>query len=423
MPMRMTKAASQIHQVSPSTVSTYSSYDPVVVGMISIILFLMVNPFLALFLLSLLAMRCRVPTLSFIIPASISFALFFYSREFGIDWYPGSSDDVPTYIYMYNINQGVSVSELFVRFFDSPSGNEPLWHLTWWVLKNGLDATGNTFVFLHYLVIFLMLFLALYSLSSRYLVPFALVYFFLIPISVDGVAHIWRQQLASFIFLAGAGLYLVRGQKIGKLFIYISPLFHLSGLFFVSTFLLFVWLRKLRVFGSRFKMLFIIALILVICPIVLPVAVKFLDLIGLQRIQTYFLGSGVDQIRVYLVLGVYGSVLLAAFFLLRNDDVNRLFLIMCLSVFGLVLMFPGANGIYDRLLMVTLPLLALFLFRCIMLNFHVIWRIQFITLVFFVGLIRLYAPTVSGYGPGSYLAFGHAFDPFMGLFKMLIILH
>ena len=212
----MTTALSLNRRDSLNTINSVSSHVTVLVGIISIILFLMVNPFLALFLLALVAMFHRVPTISFIIPASIAFAVFFYSREYGIEWYAGSTDDIPQYIEMYRMNHGISFSDLMLRFFDTPSGNEPLWHLPWWILKNGLDAADNTFIFLHYLVIFLMLFLALHSLSSRYLVPFVLVYFFLIPISVDGVAHIFRQELASFIFLAGVGLYLVRGQRVGK---------------------------------------------------------------------------------------------------------------------------------------------------------------------------------------------------------------
>jgi hypothetical protein len=49
------------------------------VGLLSFILFLFVNPFLTLFMLALISMLHRVPTLAFIVPASIAFTVFFYS--------------------------------------------------------------------------------------------------------------------------------------------------------------------------------------------------------------------------------------------------------------------------------------------------------------------------------------------------------
>ena len=238
--------------------------DSLLVGLLSFILFLFVNPFLALFLLALISMLHRVPALAFIVPASIAFAVFFYSREYGIDWYPGSTDDIPQYIQLYQFNQGVSLFSLLQNFAFRPSGNEPLWQVIWWTLLNGLGGSDNTFVFLHYLLNFFVLFLALRALSARYFISFALVYLFLIPISVDGLAHIFRQELSSFIFLAGVGIYLNTGRRVGKLFIYLSPLFHLSSLFWVAAFILFESLRKRRLFENRKKISLILLFLLLV---------------------------------------------------------------------------------------------------------------------------------------------------------------
>ena len=399
-----------------------SSHNSIIVGLLSYILFLFVNPFLTLFLLALISMRYRVPTLAFIVPASISFAVFFYSREFGIDWYPGSTDDIPQYIDLYQNNQGVSLFSLLQRFIFRPSGNEPLWQVIWWTILNGFGASANTFVFLHYLLNFSVLFLAFRALSARYSIPFVFVFLFLVPISVDGLAHIFRQELSSFIFLVGVGLYLNTGQRLGKLFIYLSPLFHLSSLFWVASFILFETLRKRRLFQNRMRISMILIFLLLVCPIMLSIVVAILDSLGVYNILGYFEGRGVDTVRVYLLIGVYGGIQLLAFFLLRNDDLNHLILIMCVAVYSLVLALPAANGIYDRLLMTTLPLLSVYLFRCLLENFHVSWRVPAITVIFCIGLSRLYASSVDGNGPGAYLAFGSAFDPSMGLLKMLFVL-
>ena len=399
-----------------------SSHNSLIVGVLSFILFILVNPFLTLFLLALISMRYRVPTLAFIVPASIAFAVFFFSREFGIDWYPGSTDDVPQYIELYRSNQGVSLFSLLQKFTFRPSGNEPLWQVIWWTLLNGFGASANTFVFLHYLLNFSMFFLAFRAFSARYSIPFAFVFLFLIPISIDGLAHIFRQELSSLIFLVGVGLYLNTGQRMGKLFIYLSPLFHLSSLFWVASFILFETLRKRRLFESRIKISMILIFLLLVCPIMLSIAVAILDSLGVYNIIGYFEGREVDRVRVYLVVVAYGGIQLLAFFLLRNDDLNHLILIMCVAVYSLVLAIPAANGIYDRLLMTTLPLLSVYLFRCLLENFHASWRVPATTVIFFIGLIRIYASSVDGDGPGAYLAFGSAFDPSMGLIKMLFVL-
>lgn len=396
--------------------------DSVLAGLLSITFFLFVNPFLSLFLLALISMLHRVPALAFIVPASIAFAVFFFSREFGIDWYPGSTDDIPQYIQMYQANQGVSLFSFLENFVSRPSGNEPLWQVIWWTLLNGLGGSDNTFVFLHYLLNFFVLFLALRALSARYFIPLALVYLFLIPISVDGLAHIFRQELSSFIFLAGAGIYLNTGRRVGKLFIYLSPLFHLSSLFWVAAFILFESLRKRRLFENRKKISLILLFLLLVCPIMLSITVTILDYLGVYNIVGYFEGSGVNKIRVYLLIGAYGGIQLLAFFLLRHDDLNHLILIMCVAVYSLVIALPAANGVYDRLLITALPLLSVYLFRSILENFHVSWRVPSIIVIFSIGLMRLYASAAAGNGPGAYLAFGNAFDPSMGLIKTLFVL-
>ena len=59
------------------------------VTLVSLLLFLLLNPFLALFLLALIALFQRVPPWAFIVPATIAFALFFYSRQYGVERYAG----------------------------------------------------------------------------------------------------------------------------------------------------------------------------------------------------------------------------------------------------------------------------------------------------------------------------------------------
>lgn len=387
---------------------------------VCVLMFLLLNPFLALLFLAFISLSYRIPTPVVVLSAATAFTLFFYFRDYGVVWYPSATDDVPSYINLYYEGDGISYGELFKRFLEAPNGNEILWSTPWWALINGFDASPETFVFLHYFLIFLMLFIALATLSPRYLPALAVVYFLLIPISIDSIAYIWRQQLAFSVFLAGVGLYMVRGRNSGLLLIFGSVLVHVATTFFVVVFLIFEFLRRRGAFANKLKVSLILLGVLSVIPIASTIIIRVLDTIGLERVLDYLLDSGnVDPRRVYLLMGGYVLPLVVAFYVLRNDAANNLFMVLCLATFSLVLAIPSANSVYDRLLMFCLPLLSLNLFRCLMINFPAGWRIVAVLFAFLVGVLRIHASAVDGSGPGAFLAYGHAFDPMMGVLNML----
>jgi hypothetical protein len=194
---------------------------------------------------------------------------------------------------------------------------------------------------------------------------------------------------------------------------------HVSIIFFVLVFLAFDYMRKRNAFDNKTKVSIVLLMLLTIIPIVSSALVQMLDSIGFARIMGYFQSAGANPIRVYLLMGVYALPLLVAFYLLRNDAANNLFMVLNLAAFSIVLALPAANAIYDRLLMFSLPLLALHLFRCLMLNFKPIWRLPALVSVFMIGVMRVSGSAQDGFGPGYFLASGHAFDPTMGIIKML----
>jgi EpsG-like putative glucosyltransferase len=404
--------------VQPRTLSRDAT-SRLLAGLVCILLFALLNPLVALFLLSVLSLYRPLPTVVFIVSAACSFTLFFYSREFGIEMYPGSTDDIPQYIAMYEANYGLSFGDVLRQFIELPNGGEPLWHLPWWALLNGFDMSDDTFVFAHYLAVFLASFAALATLSRRYLAPFALVYFLLTPIALDSVAHIWRQQLAFCIFLAGIGLYLVRGVRAGRWLLYLSLLMHVSVIFFLLGYFVFATIRRVLGFDRKLVVSLLIGAVLVIVPVLSSMMVFLLDSLGVGKIMAFFEGYGADPIRVYLIIGLYAVPLLVTYYLLRNDAANHLFMVLCFLVFSIVLALPGANGIYDRLLMFVVPLLGFYFWRCMLLNFSSAWYLPALTVVFVTGMFRIYLPTREDAGIMYFLAYGHAFDPFMGMVKML----
>jgi hypothetical protein len=400
---------------------TRASYDATlsVSAPVCVLLFLLINPFLALFILAVISLNFRVPVSVFVLSASVSFTLFFFFREYGIEWHHNSTDDIPQYVAMYESNYLLSFTEIFTRFFDQPSGSEPVWHIPWWALLNWFNGSDNTFIWLHYFVIFVAQFLALAILSKRYAVPFAVVYIFLTPIAVDSMAHIWRQQLAFSMFLAGIGLYMNHGSSRGKWLVYGSALIHLSAGYFGAIFFIAEWFRKRGGFDNKLKVISLIIVLLLGVATFSSAVVFFLDSIGMSRIMGYFEGYGFSVLRVYLIISVYAVPLLISFYYLRSDDINNLIMVLCFAVFSIVLALPAANSIYDRMLMFVLPLWGLYFFRCLLLNFSTQWRGPVLIVVFVSGVLRLHAPLAGGFGVAQFLAFGNAFDPFMGIIKCL----
>jgi hypothetical protein len=400
--------------------STSNISDDAIAGVACVLLFLLVNPFLALFILAATSVFHRVPAIPFIISASISFAAFFYFRKYGIDFSPTSDDDIPRYLFFYSDNASLPFLDIFSRFVESPGNNEPLWHVLWWPLLNVFNGSDNTFVFAHYLAIFLALFVSFATLSRRFFVLLPFCYFFLTPSSIITVTHIWRQQLAFSIFLTGIGLYVVSRKNMGKWLIYISPLMHLSAVFFVAVFLIHEFYKKH--WGSHGKRTFAILLVLVCAalPGVSLIVFDLLDSIGLERILSYLEGSGDDRLYVFVSVSVYAVLLLIVHLTLKNDDANNIFILFSFAAFSIMFAFPQSNAIYDRLLLFVSPLMGFYFFRCFMINFPARWHLPLILVIFFTGTIRMFSLALNHLGAMQFLAFGRAFDPSMGILKMVI---
>lgn len=400
---------------TPAINKSYSTVD-----IACILLFLCINPFLALFIMAVLSLQYRISLYVFVVSASISFTLFFFLREYGVDWYFNSTDDVPNYIWMYQSNYSLEFVDILKRFIELPTGNELLWHIPSWMLLNWFGASDETFVLLHYFLIFLTLFFAIGMISSRHFVALSLIYFFLTPISLDSVAHIWRQQIASSMFLGGMGLYFNRGARVGKLMLLCSALMHLSFLFYSAVFLAVESLRVKGKFQNKKKVVKYIIITMLFVPLLLYCTVYVLDSVGLPKILSYFEGYDIDALRVYLIIGIYAIPLLIAFFYFPMDAINTHIAILCLTVFSIVISMPFANSIYDRMLMFVLPLMALFFYRIVLFNITSRWRLPVLVIIFLLGINRLYAISEQGFGVGHFLANGHAFNPFMGGFLSLL---
>jgi hypothetical protein len=385
-----------------------------------ILLYLLFNPFIALFIIAVFASYLSVPKLPFLLFSSVAFTLFFFYREYDVAW-ASSTDDVPTYVLMYLSNKGLSFFEIFTRFFTSPGNNEPLWHMPFWMLLNVFDASQNTFIFIHYLIIFTLLFYTMISISSRYYSILILAYFFLTPVAIDSMFHIWRQQLASTIFLLGCNIYLVKGKTRGKYLIYLSVLVHLVCMYFLVIFLFFNFLRKRGMIENKTKFFFYALALCMIFILVFDVALKILASFNLDKVLMYAEGSGASSIRLFIVMSIFMGSLLVTHIIYKNDNLNKLIIFVTFVVTTMTLAFPIADSIFSRLAYFTVPLVGLYFARLFIINLPQKWLLAFVLFIFTTGLYRIISIITDKFASAQFLAFSHPLDPFMGIIKMLLL--
>jgi hypothetical protein len=388
-------------------------------GLFCIAVFFLVNPFLAIFIIAIVSLYTDIPKWPYIISASLSFALFFYSREYGVVW-AASSDDIPNYLIYFHSDDYLSINDIFLRFFSFPSGTEPLWHLLCWLLINLFNAGSNDFLFSYYWLLFVCLFTGFRYLSEKYFALFAIIFFFLTPASIDGLFHLWRQELALLIYLIGIGLAMVKRKKIGFILIYITPLFHLSFVFFVSLFFCFSFYKNKKITNTKFKYFIFLMSISALVSLFYFTGITILESTGVSAITGYFEGTTESKIRVFIVVVINAAILLYSFFKLNTDDLNKFFLVLFFPILGIMFAFPGSDSIYQRLYVAILPILGIYLFRCYLLNYPSKYLGLLILVIFLSGSVRLYFAYTTKLSCTQFLAYGHFFDPTMGFIKLLI---
>ena len=389
---------------------------------ITIFLFLLSNPFFAFFILSLISIKFQPPKILFLLLASFSFAFFFYSRKYGISWANNSAgDDVPNYILLYNSNLNITFSEIFTRFFDSPGDNEPLWHLLFWVLLNFFHCTTSQFIFIHYLIIFLLLFSSFQIISKKYYIVIALAYFFLTPGSIDSIFHIWRQQLSFSIFLLGTVKFLIQKKNLGLLLILFTPFVHLVALFFVIIFFIFIYFKSRKMYKNKKLTIIFILIVCISMFSMFNIVLTYISSLNLDRVLIYLAFDSGENLRQIIVMLIFLILILITFYFFNNDDWNNYIFFITFILSLLTTLLPSASSIINRITYFSIPFLGIYFVKWVFLNFKLNKLSIIIFFIFFTGLIRVYPLITNKIASMQYLAFEHPLDPFMGIIKLLIL--
>ena len=384
-----------------------------------LLLFLLLNPFLALIILSLIKVNSKYVEYFFHLIFSVSFGYFFYCRDIGVDFYSNASDDVESYLYLFKGYYTSSFGELFVNFLQAPSGNEIGFHF-FWKFISFFTFDPMDVIFLNYVFYFLLLSIFNSKISKSYF-PFLIIgYFFIFPISLYSLAHVWRQQMAVFVFyIAVTNFFNNSNPNLNKLLIWATPFIHLTSIYFVLLFYIFQFFEKKKKLDIKniFK---VISVFFIAQFFLIQFVIRLFSYLGLTKFQGYLLGFSIDKSQFFVYLPFYILITLIVFRYLNKNKINNFFITVILVCLTIPFSMPQFNALYDRFINFSLPLLGMFF------AYYVIYSKQKwmnglgFVLIISIGYLRLRPEYLIGEGIISFIGNGDAFNPFNSVISLLI---
>ena len=390
-----------------------------------VLFFLLFNPVVSLIFVIILGINHNYSKSISFWMTILSYTVFFYDREYDVQFYSDSTDDVPVYISYYLNLSGISFSEIFKRFIVFPSGNEPVWHIIWWFVNYFTNSHVGIFVFLHYLVIFYF-----FANISRILFPvgFEIVFLlllFLFPVTLYNICHIWRQILSFEFFILGSLLYFQKDKRgVGLGYIILSVFTHISSLYFLVIFILYIiYLRFVNKITKK-NLMYLTLIILVFIGLSLQIIITILGE-TFSRLANYTEGASANREGIGFKLTFYLLLTIYAFIKSNLTRFNAFLLLNIFIPLCLPFLFPALNSIYDRYFSLALTALSLYLF---MISVHVRHNLIIIRekLLFFliitlilVNFIKLFMEYQAGIGVIAYIGDSNAFNVTNGLIRFL----
>lgn len=326
----------------------------IVFGLVALLSFLILNPFLSIFILSLFSLFARGHSKSTLLLLTFAFTIFYASRNIGAVL----GDDVSVYVQRYQEDLNVSLASIVSRFFLAPPDNEILYFSYTWIIGNLFNAAGSeTFIFIVYLCQLTLLSVIAYLVSRRYAVIFIFIFFFGMGDPNPAILHLWRANHALLVFLIGILIYFERNQTIGRIIIFTSAGFHLS-------LLLFIFIFELYNFFQRRSGYF---LTVVFGALIFYLAGTFLE-IAMQNLfpgkADIFFQDFSEERNITLVFSLIA--LLVANYYSKLSPVTHFVIFLFVAYFILNITYRDATPFMSRLGQLTVPIVAIPLFEIVM---------------------------------------------------------
>ena len=386
-----------------------------------LLFFLLFNPFVALIFSVLLPIKDPKYKIIFSIFFSISFALLFSSREFGVEFYgTQSTDDAANYISIFKSYPNRTYLDLFQFFLEKPSGGEFGYHFFYKTIS--LFVSNEYFiVWINHFIYFFILSYIVNRLSENKQSLLLLGYFFIFPISLYNIGHIWRQQFAVLLFYLGIFFYYeTNHKKLGKYLIYSIFLVHLSSFFYIFIFIIFEFFRRNNNI-TKYKIILLIVFFVVIEKVFFETVVLILTYFDLNKLLMYAEGFSADKSQFFILLPIYIFIVLLFLRFESGSVIYLFFLAYILVCLTLPIAIPTLNSVYDRYINFSIPLIGLFFAKRIVYYKNKYIFICGFIIILLVGFYRLGGELNKGVGIISYIGNGSVSDPFLGMVKLIVL--
>lgn len=333
-------ASSSIHPASympekdfPSGVNTSLNSYTISLFLVSLAFF--IHPYILTIIAAVLQLWFKIKPRFFLPVYSISLAIFWGSRTFGVS-YIGFYDDAIGYMNQFHIIRGENIAFLVADFIRQPSNYELLYTL--FVYTVGIFTSDEiVFAFLIYLVIASLISIAGLLVNQRYYMVMICALFFGIGsfASLD-ILHLWRSAIASLMFLI-AVTYYSKSRQVAYLIMLGACLVHMADVLLILLFLVFQLNKYMK---NKYIMLSVIFLLFFIFYYFIQFYGFYLNLLTGKDAIVYFVGSSsvsyTDWIKIL--------ILLILFYLLKRNklDYRSSFMIAGQSIVLLAFItFPG----------------------------------------------------------------------------------
>lgn len=316
--------------------------------------FLTLNPYLALFLMSMLTLFVKAPSKAHLLFVGVSLATFYASREIGVTWATGA-DDVTHYVQLFLDDQQNGLTAIFARFASSPNNNEVLYFGSQWVVGKIVGADRSTYVFMTYAAQLALLCTIAWKVSKPYALVFVFLFFFGIGDPHPSLLHLWRANIGMLVFLLGVVIFSEGRTRAGRVIMFAAMGFHISLVAFIAIFELYHALRKTSGF---FVTVGLGALIVYLSANVIVIVIES-TLPGI--IISYFVGSESFTRNATQMLVVI--ILLVANYVWDLSPASRFLTFMFAIHLVLQIVFNQYPPLITRLGQVAVPMIAVPIFE------------------------------------------------------------
>ena len=252
--------------------------------------------------------------------------LGFWLREYGVNFSPEASDDVPEYFRRIGLEQFQSIKGVVSTFFLWPSGGEPIFYLVNLPISS-LDTTIELFALYNYIPLAVLLSVALRLTMGSFSTLGALIFFFAVAEVSYAFIHLWRQAFAAVFILLS--LYFIRRNKTAAAFLMLvlASLSHLLAAFFLFFYVL-MFLPRLLLFRKTLPPSLVSA-------VSISAALSFLGFLMLSLGKTYDISSVPGMATSIKILALTTVSSLLYVFLVKTKNKTNDFRFMYYSMVSL----------------------------------------------------------------------------------------